>query len=165
MVLRDAERAAKHTQSSSTASARPAGKPSSSPEVVNAVQDPVVDYGNLPEYSCTSVSEAVLTLAGDAVLLDSGATSHLIRDCLAFWTYDTSRASTVRTANHGTLPTLARGDCVVLLRCGTETVKVRLHDCLHAPNAVTNLLSVGRLANKGFCRTFESSRVVITTPI
>ena len=50
------------------------------------------------------------------------------------------------------------------VRSGSTTVRVHIRDCLHAPDAVTNLLSVGRLASNGFRCTFDVNRVVITTP-
>ncbi|KAG6851946.1 hypothetical protein C0991_004727, partial [Blastosporella zonata] len=43
-------------------------------------------------------------------ILDSGCTTHIFRDKEVFWTYDTSGATPVGTANCGTLNTLARGE-------------------------------------------------------
>ena len=165
MVMRDAERASKPTTAAPSK-----GKSSATPETANVAQESVVDYGNISEYSCASILDIASQTAstgkafGDSVLLDSGTTSHLIRDRSAFWTYDTSQAVSVRTANQGTLNTLARGDCVMEFRLGSAIVRIRIRDCLHAPDAVTNLLSVGRLASNGFRCTFDIDRVFITTP-
>jgi hypothetical protein len=171
MVMRDAERAAAASRSTDTkppprSSAVPPPRSSTVPSlaaVVNAPDD-VVDYGSLPDYSCASVSSLALSaLSGDAVLLDSGATSHIIRNRRLFWSYNTTRASDVQTANHGTLRALARGDCLVILHCESGPVCLWLRDCLHAPDAVSNLLSVGRLVNKGFRCSFASSAVTISS--
>ena len=70
----------------------------------------------------------------------------------------------MKTANHGTLRALAQGDCLVVLHCRSSPVRLWLRDCLHAPDAVSNLLSVGRLINKGFRCSFEASRVTISSP-
>jgi len=43
-------------------------------------------------------------------VLDSGCTNHIIRDRSLFWTYHTSLAIPVQTANCGVLETLAKGD-------------------------------------------------------
>jgi hypothetical protein len=40
-----------------------------------------------------------------------------------------------------------------------------MHDCLHAPSAVVNLISVGRLVDHGFACTFGDSHVTIHTPL
>ena len=105
MVMRDAERRA--SASSKTSSSKSAAKSPPSLAAVAAVPDDIDDYGSMPEFSCAGISEvAMALLPADAVLLDSGATSHIIRDRSLFWSYDTSRASSVKTANQG--PACAR---------------------------------------------------------
>ena len=97
-------------------------------------------------------------------LLDSGASSHIIRDFKYFWTYDRKGAKSVKTANHGTLSTLASGDCVAIVRCGKLSTRLTLRGCFHAPSAVINLLSVGKMVSAGFGCNFEDDRVVISAP-
>jgi len=78
-------------------------------------------------------------------ILDSGCTHHIIQDRLFFWTYDTSHAIQVKTANCGMLETLAKGDVKVCLLCGTKTIVLAFWDCLHAPSTPINLISVGTM--------------------
>ena len=99
-----------------------------------------------------------------STLLDSGASSHIIKDASYFWTYNRQGAKSVRTANHGTLSTLASGDCVALVRCGQLSTRITLRNCFHAPSAVINLLSVGKIVSAGFRCNFENNEVVISAP-
>jgi len=46
-------------------------------------------------------------------ILDSGCQNHIIKDHSYFWTYHTSQAIPVKTANCGILETLAKGDVKV----------------------------------------------------
>jgi len=66
-------------------------------------------------------------------ILNSGCTHHIIQDWSLFWTYHTSQAIPVKTANCGVLETLAKGDVKVWLQCGTQTIVLVFRDCLHAP--------------------------------
>ena len=50
-----------------------------------------------------------------STLLYSGASSHIIKDLKYFWNYDFQGTKSVKTANHGTLSTLASGDCVAMI--------------------------------------------------
>jgi hypothetical protein len=99
-----------------------------------------------------------------STLLDSGASSHIIKDMKYFWNYDRQGAKSVKTANHGTLTTLATGDCVAIVRCGKLSTRVTLRNCFHAPSAVINLLSVGKMVTAGFGCNFEGNKVVISAP-
>ena len=173
MVMRDAERAKAESQkpawmamcdaeqvsvSSKTSSSKAAAKSPPSLAVVAAIADDIDNYGLLPEFSCAGISEvAMALLPAGAVLLDSGATSHIIRNHSLFWLYDTSQASNVKTTNQGSLRALARGDCLVMLHCQSGPIRLWLRDCLHTPEAVSNLLSVGRLVSKGFHCSFKMS--------
>lgn len=84
-----------------------------------------------------------------ASILDSGTSSHLLKDRSVFWTYKTTQARSMRTANHGILQTKASGDCLVRFTLKGVTTTVKLRDCLHAPSAYVNLLSVGRMTAVG----------------
>ncbi|KAG2048201.1 hypothetical protein BDR06DRAFT_862463, partial [Suillus hirtellus] len=68
-----------------------------------------------------------------STILDSGTTSTLITSRKYFWTYDAGMRVSMKTANHGTLFTSGRGDCVADLTVGNRTQRLRLGDCLHAP--------------------------------
>jgi len=77
-----------------------------------------------------------------ATILDSGTTTTLINDQSFFWTYSEQGATPVKTANHGSLITFGRGTCFAWLRINGQRHRVRFSNCLHAPDATFNLLSV-----------------------
>ena len=97
-------------------------------------------------------------------LLDSGCTHHIIRDRSLFWTYDTALATPVKTANCGFLQTLARGSVRFRVASGGRTVTFVLNDCLHAPDAPINLISVGALTEKNVTFTFAKELTIISFP-
>jgi len=68
----------------------------------------------------------------------------VLKDHDIFWTYEATQARLMKTANQGILQTKASGDCLIRL-IGSTTTTVKLQDCLHAPSACVNLLSVGRM--------------------
>ena len=79
-------------------------------------------------------------------VLDSACTYHLVRDRSLFWTYRPEDAVDVGTANSGYLHTEAKGLVKLEVEIEGEVqrrVIIMLHDCLHAPRAPLNLLSVG----------------------
>ena len=94
-------------------------------------------------------------------VLDSGCT-HIFRERAIFWTYDPTQATQVKTANCGFLPTLARGSVRFRVTSGTRTVVFILKDCLHAPDAPINLISVGALTEKGATLTFAPEQTTIS---
>jgi hypothetical protein len=99
-----------------------------------------------------SIEEMTALLAAGGNLsncLDSGTSSHLFKDRHVFWTYEVTQARAMRTANHGVLQTEASGDCLVRFTLKGVTTTVKLRDCLHAPSACINLLSVGRMTAVG----------------
>jgi hypothetical protein len=97
-------------------------------------------------------------------ILDSGCTHHIIRDRSLFWTYHTSQAIPVKTANCGTLETLAKGDVKVRLLCGTTSIILVFRDCLHAPSAPINLISVGAMQERRMRVHFNEDTTVIHFP-
>jgi hypothetical protein len=121
------------------------------------------------ELSCASI-EGVLDDSTDSesvmnswsTLLDSGATSHLVKGRDYFWTYNKEAARTVRTANLGVLQTRASGTCVVRFTYNGVSTRVTLRNCLHAPNASVNLLSVGRFVTAEISCTFDEERVLLS---
>lgn len=89
-----------------------------------------------------------------STILDSGTTSTLITNRDFFWNFSTDEHVVVKTANHGCLPTSGRGDCVADLMIGDRTIRVCLTNCLHAPGAMVNLLSVGYMVQRGWAVNF-----------
>ena len=100
------------------------------------------------DLSC-ALTEILSANGSFASILDSGTSSHLLKDRDVFWTYKTTQARSMRTANQGVLQTKGSGDCLVRLTHKGVTTTVKLRDCLHAPSACVNLLSVGRMTSVG----------------
>jgi len=97
-------------------------------------------------------------------ILDSGCMNHIIQDRSLFWTYHTSLAVPVKTANCGVLETLAKGDVKFCIKCGSQSVVIVLKDCLHAPSAPINLLSVGEMQEQCMCVHFDEDITTIHFP-
>ena len=121
-------------------------KSSASKQDVAALMDVEAFEGDLSCASIDNVPEELTELAVNSwsMLLDSGATSHLVKSQEYFWTYNEEAAWNVKTANLGILQTQASGTCIVVFSYNRIFTKVTLRDCLHAPHAFVNLLSVGQ---------------------
>ncbi|KIK31892.1 hypothetical protein CY34DRAFT_34223, partial [Suillus luteus UH-Slu-Lm8-n1] len=115
----------------------------------------IVEVPDLSDVDTAALSGVIA--AGFNTILDSGTTTTLIQDRSYFWSYSTADAVNVRTANHGSLSTSGRGDCVAILSIGGNRHRVRLSNCLHAPSAMLNLLSVGWMLSKGWDCVFRAS--------
>ena len=109
-----------------------------------------------------SAELGLLTQGHLTTLMDSGSSSHLVRSREFFWTYDPSKARNVTTANLGTLSTHAAGDCLAKVTFSGVTTILKLCDCLHAPDACANLVSVGRMVRAGLSCSFEDDGVVVS---
>jgi hypothetical protein len=97
-------------------------------------------------------------------ILDSGCTNHIIQDCSLFWTYNTSLAVPVKTANCGILETFAKGDVKFRIQSGARSIVFTLCDCLHALGAPINLLSVGTMQEHWMCVHFNEDSTIIHFP-
>ena len=144
------------------AAAKKSGKGSSKTDLA-AFLDTLGD----DELSCASMEEisddmTELVVNSLSTLLDSGATLHLIKSREYFWTYNEEEARSVKTANLGILQTRTSGTCVAHFTHNGVSTNVKLKDCLHAPNAFVNLLSVGRFVAADFSCTFEKGGVVLS---
>jgi hypothetical protein len=95
------------------------------------------------------------------LVLDSGCTHYIICDRALFWSYDTTLATPVKTANCGSLQTLACGSVRFCVLSDGHTVTFILNDCLHASDAPINLISVGVLTEKGVIFTFSRGQTTI----
>jgi len=123
---------------------------------------------SLPPYLAFLQSTDSFALASFAsrfnTILDSGCTTHIIKDRQYFWTYNPELATPVGTANCGVLNTLARGEVRFrVLFQGQERI-VRMRECLHAPDVPVNLLSVGAMAEKSVHVIFEKGAMTIHFP-
>jgi hypothetical protein len=52
---------------------------------------------------------------------------------------------------------MGRGECVADLTIDGKTHHLRLSNCLHAPGALINLLSVGHMVKRGWACNFTPS--------
>ena len=67
-------------------------------------------------------------------------------------------ARNVKMANLGILQTRASGTCVAHFTHNGVSTKVKLKDCLHAPNAFINLLSVDVLMLRWLCLKTKTNK-------
>ena len=77
-------------------------------------------------------------------LLDSGCTRHVVRDRALFHDF-AEKSVSVGTATYSSLDALGSGDVEFHYPFGDRNVIFTLRDCLYAPTAPVNLLSVGTL--------------------
>ena len=68
----------------------------------------------------------------------------------------------MKTANLGILQTRASGTCIARFTHNGVSMKVKLKDCLHAPNAFVNLLSVRRFVTADVSCMFKNGGVVLS---
>lgn len=148
------------------ATSQPAVAQASAPIAAAAIQYPPADdyFRNL---SCAAVEElsegetseklTCLATTNSSTILDSGTTTHLIKDPSFFWTFTRDSTVSMKTANQGSLRTEGYGDCVAILKLGERRIRLRLQHCLYAPNAVVNLLSVGCMVERGWELRFKGN--------
>jgi hypothetical protein len=168
MVLRDKARVETRIQLAQHTASRPTLAPTQSSSTTWDLQGSGQTAHFEGDLLCAMIEPAVdvsfLAQHLLAVLMDSGTTSHLIKDRQLFWSFDPSGATAVRTANHGVLNTCGRGDRLVAVRYGSKRTQLKLRDCLHAPDAVINLFSVGRMVAADLRVRFEDNRLQILLP-
>jgi len=90
-------------------------------------------------------------------ILDSGTTVMLVKERCYFHTYSTADPINILTTNHGVLQTTGCGSCIAWLTIGKQCLHIHLSNCLHAPNALLNLLSVSCMNAKGWDINFRSN--------
>ncbi len=99
-------------------------------------------------------------------LLNSGCTYHIICDCTLFHLYNLSQAMDVNTACAGTLSTLGMGEVHLCVTLPDNTpIRIILHECLHAPGAPTNLLSVDAMTENYFYFDFGHNECRVKLPL
>ena len=97
------------------------------------------------ELFCAAISNmdsnnklACLSTHAFATILDSGATSHLVKDKGYFLSFTHKDRPPVKTVNHGSLITTGHGTSIAEITLKTA-YRIMLSDCLHAPGAMLNL--------------------------
>ena len=130
--------------------------------LVSPSPSPSTFAGDLSCAILPSLELGLMVQGNLSTLMDSGSSSHLVRSREFFWTYDPSKARNVTTANLGTLATRAAGDCLAKVTFSGVTTILKLRDCLHAPDACANLISVGRMVRAGLSCNFEDDGVTVS---
>ena len=92
-------------------------------------------------------------------LLDSGCTRHVVRDRALFHDF-AEKSVSVGTATYGSLDALGSGDVEFRYPFGDRNVIFTLCDCLYAPTAPVNLLSVGTLVERGMSCLFSPGGIM-----
>ena len=114
-----------------------------------------MEHNHRRELSCASLDISTLHTPHLAALLDPGTTSHIITNQAHFINFTPEDHSPVKTANQGELSTFGQGTCIVDITIGGVEHHVTLQDCLYAPEAVFNLISVGCMLQRGWDCVFK----------
>ncbi|KIK17425.1 hypothetical protein PISMIDRAFT_15110 [Pisolithus microcarpus 441] len=113
------------TPSTTNMASQPTGAQTNMPMAAAAIQcPPTEDY--FRNLSCAILEELHDTEAGGSLachvavvsstILDSGTTTHLIRDSSFFWTFTRDSTVSMKMANQGSLNTEGYGDCIAVLK-------------------------------------------------
>jgi hypothetical protein len=98
----------------------------------------------------------------DDWIVDSGASSHLCNDRSKFGRFWESQIKTIGLANGEEC--IVGGEGLVLLETldlDGKTVKLKLSNVIYVPDLKMNLLSVGKLVDKGVAVTFDGSGCIL----
>lgn len=87
--------------------------------------------------------------------LDSGATSHLYSDVDFFSDADFSKRGKLNLANNNLTNIVAEGTARFEAEVSGSIKSVSLKNALHVPDLRSNLLSVGKITERGFKVLFE----------
>lgn len=99
---------------------------------------------------------AVSTVSNGAWIVDSGATSHISGSKKSFVSIDDAYRSEIDLADGNKVSIIGRGACAI--RCvnsNGDVTTATVTDVLYAPDIGGNLLSVSKLAKKGFALNFN----------
>jgi hypothetical protein len=81
--------------------------------------------------------------------LDSGATAHLCNDIRYFRTINDSKRGTLNLANAATTRTMGDGTVEFTADVYGDATSVSLSNTLHVPDLRTNLMSIGKITDRG----------------
>ena len=87
--------------------------------------------------------------------LDSGCSSHLGKNEDDFSDLQQMRSQKLRMANESSTEIIARGSVHIRVNSGQKEKSVELVDALFVPDLRTNLMSVGKITDKGHRVIFE----------
>lgn len=93
--------------------------------------------------------------------LDSGCTSHICGDASVFTKIDSSESGKLKLASEATANISYKGVVEFATNINGEKCNVTLSDTLHVPEVGTNLLSVSKIADKGYSVVFDKSEATV----
>ena len=102
--------------------------------------------------------------AGTRIIVDSGATNHVLNDKSFFHDLKPLPVSReVRFGNSATLKAQGCGDATMTIRQGEKYVKLSLTKALYVPSISVNLISLGQIVNEGFTASVKKQDLVLST--
>lgn len=93
--------------------------------------------------------------------LDSGCTTHLCRNSENFVKYAESDVKRLNLANSASTEVKAKRTVSINAEVNGQSKTVMISDSLHVPDLRTNLLSVGKITDKGFKVIFDKESATI----
>jgi hypothetical protein len=93
--------------------------------------------------------------------LDSGATAHLCNEIRYFRTINDSKRGTLNLANAATTRTMGEGTVEFTADVYGDATSVSLSNTLHVPDLRTNLMSIGKITDRGLEVHFRKNDATI----
>lgn len=93
--------------------------------------------------------------------LDSGCSSHLSKNIDDLNDTCSVESGKLHLANNASTDIKTRGNVQIQVSLGRKTKRVELTDALHVPDLRTNLMSVGKITDKGYRVIFEKDSAEI----
>lgn len=90
----------------------------------------------------------------DTWCIDSGCTSHLCNSTAGFTKIGAQEPGKLNLASNAHTEIQARGTATFLVKTNEQEKKVTLNDALYMPDLQTNLISVGKMIDRGFSVVF-----------
>jgi len=118
-----------------------------------------------PTNLCASfeTQEANFTKAEFGWCLDSGCTTHMSNGQEDFEGPHDSQKGNVKLAGGGTvIPVQGKGRVNIVADVEGHARSIQIEDVLRVPDLHTNLLSVGKITDRGYRVTFDSTRATVT---
>jgi transposase InsO family protein len=110
---------------------------------------------------CLNTSSTRSESSNRSWCLDSGATSHLCNEIRYFRTINDSKRSTLNLANSATTKTMGEGTVEFTANVYGDTTNVSLSNTLHVPDLRTNLMSIGKITDRGLEVHFRKNDATI----
>lgn len=93
--------------------------------------------------------------------IDSGCTSHMCSDINAFAKIDSSEHGKLNLASNACTEITGKGIVSLATDVDGRKKTVRFRDTLYVPDLCTNLISVGKIADKGLSVTFDKEKAEV----